>query len=104
MNPILSPSENALLEYLRDHSAGKGQRISLDPKCVARDLRIGKPRFDADATALTALGFAGERRFRAEGERVTVTERSSIWITGAGENFLRRRQLERRCAAPSPQA
>ena len=96
INPTLSRSECALLQYLHDHSGGWGERTALDPKHVIRALRMGRPGFEADVASLAALGFAGARRFRPEGEREGVTPPSAVWITGKGEEFLRLRQIERR--------
>ncbi len=103
MNPTLSRSECALLQYLHDHSAGWGERTALDPKYVIRGLRIGKPGFEADVASLTALGFAGARRVQADLERTApavamVAAPSAVWITGKGEDFLRERLAERRLA------
>jgi hypothetical protein len=100
MNLTLSRSENALLQYLHDHSGGWGERTALDPKYVIRALRMGRPGFEADVASLTALGLAGARRFRNESERdnamAASTAPSAVWITGKGEDFLRFRQAERR--------
>ena len=101
MNPTLSRSECALLQYLHDHSPGSGERTSLDPKHVIRALRIGRPGFDADVASLTALGFAGARRYQPDCDRAAnatpvSTAPSAIWITGKGEDYLRCRLAERR--------
>jgi hypothetical protein len=103
INPTLSRSECALLQYLHDHSGGWGERTSLDPKYVIRALRLGRPGFEADMASLSALGFAGARRFRVEGEREAMMPPSAVWITGKGEEFLRHRQFERR-RAPGAEA
>jgi|GraSoiStandDraft_4_1057263.scaffolds.fasta_scaffold1118545_1 hypothetical protein len=107
-NPTLSPAECALLQYLHDHSAGWGERTSLDPKYVIRALRMGKPTFEAHVASLTAHGLAGARRFQADLERhgngdVVSGSPSAVWITGKGEEFLRRRLSERR-RAPGAEA
>jgi hypothetical protein len=101
MNPILSRSECALLQYLHDHSAGWGERTSLDPKYVIRGLRLGRPGFEADVASLTALGFAGARRHQVDPDRAgpaaaVAAAPSAVWITGKGEEFLRHRTSERR--------
>jgi hypothetical protein len=115
MDPTLSRSQCALLQYLRDHSAGRGQRTSLDPKHVIRALRVGRPGFDADMASLAALGFAGARRYQADldraatagssngGAAAVMAPPSAVWITGKGEEFLRLRQAERR-RAPGAEA
>jgi hypothetical protein len=102
MDPILSPTESVLLQYLSQRSAGRGQRTALDPKSVLRGLRIGKERFEVDAAALSGLGFAGTRRCRPAGGSVRPTACSAVWVTGEGENFLKRRQFELRLAEKTP--
>jgi hypothetical protein len=93
MRPILSPSESILLRYLYEHSAGRGERIALDPKSVLRALRIGKERLEADTASLSAIGLVGTRRFRSDSDSPKPTEFSAVWITGAGENFLSQRRF-----------
>jgi hypothetical protein len=99
MNPILNAPEGLLLQYLFDRSTGRGERTPLDPKSVLRALRLEKVGFAGTLSALTALGFAGARRFRPRVDVDEATECSAVWITGAGERFLKRRQFELRHAA-----
>jgi hypothetical protein len=91
----LNASERAMLEYLRKHSGGSGERISLDPKPIRRDLRLSAGQFDADATSLAAHGFAGVRGFRSESNPdVPTSGCSAIWVTRKGEDYLRRTRPE----------
>ena len=78
MGPILNPSEYLLLEYLSAHSAGCGERTALDSKVVVRGLCVADVEFEADVTALTALGFAGSRRFRPIVDSLQAIARSSV--------------------------
>jgi hypothetical protein len=96
----LSQTELTLLQYLHEHSGGSGERIWLDPKPIARRLRISVTQFAADSASLAALGFAGVRDFRADANDVPSAKRSAIWLTGKGEDYLRLAQYQRRAVAP----
>ena len=89
---MLAQTELKLLAYLQEHSEGSGQRIGLDPKPIAKDLRIGPEQLTKDSSALKGHSLAGVRGFRADPERLEAVKVSSIWLTGRGEDFLR--QLE----------
>jgi hypothetical protein len=89
MSAIISQTELMLLEYLHVHSGGSGQRIALDPKPIARSLKISMNQFGEDSASLAAHGFAGVRDFRAAPNDVPSSRRSAIWLTKKGEDYLR---------------
>jgi hypothetical protein len=96
----LSQTELTLLQYLREHSGASGERVWLDPKPIARRLRISVTQFAADSASLAALGLAGVRDFRADANDVPSAKRSAIWLTGKGEDYLRLAQCQRRLVSP----
>ena len=96
----LSPAQLALLRYLHEHSGGLGGRIGLDPQPVMRGLRIGTAQFADDSARLAAHGLIGVRDFRPDGKKVPSGTCSAIWITGKGEDYLKRSQPEPHPAAP----
>jgi hypothetical protein len=86
----ISHDQLVLLDYLHDHTRGSGERISLDPKLLARRLHISMTRLADDSACLAAHGFAGVRDFRPDGDDVPSAICSAIWVTGKGEDYLRR--------------
>jgi hypothetical protein len=90
MSPNITQAELALLEYLRTHSGGPGERIALDPRPITRSLRISMEQFAAESASLVARGFAGVRDFRTNANDVPSSKCSSIWLTGKGEDYLKR--------------
>ena len=90
MSETISPAELTLLRYLRDHSGVSGGRVGLDPKPVARGLRISMTQFAADSAALAARGLAGVRDLRPDANNVPSGTCSAIWVTSKGEDYLRR--------------
>jgi hypothetical protein len=86
----ISATELMLLQYLQAHSGGAGERIGLDPKPIRRSLRISITQFITDASSLVAHGLAGVRDFRADANDIPSSVCSAIWLTGRGEEYLRR--------------
>ena len=86
----LSPAQLKLLQYLREHSGGSGGRIGLDPKPIMRGLRINTAQFAEGSASLAAHGFVGVRDFRPDANDVPSSKCSTIWVTGKGEDYLRR--------------
>ena len=86
----ISQVELMLLEYLQKHSGDSGKGIWLDPKAVARGLRISMGQFAENAASLAAHGFAGVRNFRPDAKDVPSSKCSAIWLTKNGENYLKR--------------
>jgi hypothetical protein len=91
MSVNLSQSELTLLAYLHDHAGTSGERVRLDPKPITRNLRIGAGQFAEDSACLAGHGLAGVRDFRGpDGNEAPSSRRSAIWLTGKGEDYLRR--------------
>jgi hypothetical protein len=86
---MVSPSQLALLTYLRERSGGSGARVGLDPGPVMRGLRIGATRFAEDSASLAAHGLVGVRDVRPGTDNVPSARCSAIWVTGKGEDYLR---------------
>ena len=80
--------------------SGPGGRIGLDPQPVMRRLRIGTTQFAEDSAYLAAHGLVGVRDFRPDANGVPSATCSAIWITGKGEDYLKRSQPGPRPAAP----
>lgn len=87
---MVSPAQLEMLEYLHERSGGSGRRIGLDPKHIRRGLRISPTRFAEDSASLVAHGFAGVRALRPDANDVPSATCSAIWVTGKGEDYLRR--------------
>ena len=86
---MVSPAQQAMLEYLRERSGGSGRRIGLDPKPVMHGLRISPAQFAADSASLAAHGLVGVRDVRPDARDVPSRKCSAIWVTGRGEDYLR---------------
>ena len=84
----ITPAEFSLLSYLREHSAGPGERTSQDPKAIARGLRISIIQFAADAHALWAHGMVGTRGSAPDSGDLPSAKCSAIWLTRTGEEYL----------------
>jgi hypothetical protein len=95
MTEDISPDDWALLQYLRDHSIASGDRTSLDPKSIAKGLHISPGQLAANAAFTAAKGLVGVRRFRSEGPDVRSMPYSAIWLTSAGETFLKRQRSQK---------
>jgi hypothetical protein len=86
----LGGMELKLLVYLQEHSQGSGQRIGLDPKCIAKALRIRPEQLAKDSIALAGHSLAGVRAVHGDSNESDAGKISSIWLTGKGEEYLRR--------------
>jgi hypothetical protein len=86
----LSSPELRLLACLGERSEGGGQRTGLDPKLLARLLRINPCELAKGCTALAGHGLAGARAVQSESDKPDAGRISSIWITGRGEDYLQR--------------
>ena len=87
---MVSPAQQALLAYLHARSGGSGRRIGLDPKPVMHALRLSPAQFTEDSASLAAHGLVGVRDVRADANDVPSRKCSAIWVTGKGEDYLRR--------------
>ena len=89
MSANTSQAELTLLKYLQEHSGGSGERPWLDPRSIARGLRISLKQFTEDSVSLAAQGFAGVRDFRPDAHDAPSLTCSAIWLTRKGEDYLR---------------
>jgi hypothetical protein len=103
MSANISPEQFNLLKYLQQRSGASGGRTALDPKAVIRGLRISNTQFAETSAALAAEGLAGVRNLRPDSKDVPSSKCSAIWLTGKGEEYLKRAQFEPKKAAPSPE-
>ena len=79
-----------MLEYLHERSGDSGLRIGLDPKYIRRGLRISPAQFAQASASLVDHGFVGVRSLRPDANDVPSATCSAIWVTGKGEDYLRR--------------
>jgi len=98
---VLNISELVMLNCLHRLTGGSGERISLDPKLIMRNLGVSVSRFTEDVAALAAHGFAGVRHFRPNAHDVPSSICSAIWLTGKGETYLKELRSEPRPAMVS---
>ena len=94
MSSHLGETQLALLAYLREHSGGYAQRIGLDPKPVAKGLRIDHGELVMEASALVRHGLVGVRGFRPDAGHPASEPVPAIWLTGRGEDYLRRLEAD----------
>ena len=87
---MVSPAQLTMLQYLHERSGESGDRIWLDPTHIRRGLRISPTRFAEDSASLAAHGFVGVRALRPDANDVPSATCSAIWVTGKGEDYLRR--------------
>ena len=59
MSTHIGESELRLLAYLHERAAGRGERIALNPRPIARSLRIGSDQFARVSSALAAHDLVG---------------------------------------------
>jgi len=94
----ISAAQVAMLQCLHKLTGGSGERISLDPKLIIRNLGVSVSQFTEDAAALAAHGLAGVRNFRPNTNDVPSPICSAIWLTGKGETYLKELRSEPRPA------
>src|SRR4051794_23549939 len=92
----LGETQLTLLAYLREHSGGYAQRIGLDPKPITQRLHIEHGELVKDSSALVRHGFVGVRGFRPEAGDSASHTVPAIWLTGRGEDYLRRLEADPR--------
>src|SRR3954471_14919350 len=98
MSTHIGDTELRLLASLHERSDGSGQRIGLDPRAVVKSLRLGAAQFASGSSALAGYDLAGVRRFRSDSRdhHVAVGPFAAIWLTGRGEDYLRRLEADPR--------
>ena len=97
----ISYPQLCLLKYLREHTGGSGARISMEPKAVTRGLRISTSQFTIDSDGLVAHGLVGVRYFWSDAKNAPSSSCSAIWLTGKGEEHLRRSHSAMPMAKPA---
>ena len=90
MDIKINEDELKLLAYLHEHATGFTQESEVEPGKITAALGIELEQFNKDASFLASFGFVGKNATNVTSyQGPTEILWNGIWLTAAGENYMR---------------